>query len=86
MHGRRQARLPARVSSPNRMIRIAPPSQPLSPAEDYGLSVLVDLSRLVVLESPPGAEAAGPYQAAAARMPFGVPSCTMKISFQSPSE
>jgi hypothetical protein len=49
------------------MIRIAPPSQPLSPAEDYGLSVLVDLSRLVVLESPPGAEAAGPSAQAADR-------------------
>jgi hypothetical protein len=32
------------------MIRIAPPAQALSPAEDYGLGVLVDLSRLVVLE------------------------------------
>jgi hypothetical protein len=32
------------------MIRIAPPAIALSPAEEYGLGVLVDLSRLVVLD------------------------------------
>ncbi len=32
------------------MIRIAPPALALSPAEAYGLGVLVDLSRLVVLD------------------------------------
>jgi hypothetical protein len=32
------------------MIRIAPPALALSPAEEYGLGVLVDLSRLVVLD------------------------------------
>jgi hypothetical protein len=34
------------------MIHIAPPAVPLSPAEDYGLAVLIDLSRLLPLDDP----------------------------------
>jgi hypothetical protein len=40
------------------MIRIARPALGLSPAEEYGLGVLVDLSRLVVLDDAGGPEAA----------------------------
>jgi hypothetical protein len=42
------------------MIRIAPPAVALSPAEAYGLAVLVDLSRLVVLDDAAAAPAGSP--------------------------